>query len=58
MLYCHCFFNFAFEYAIRNDQKDQVGLRLNDIQKLLAYAEDVNMQGDNIDMTKKNTNFN
>jgi hypothetical protein len=45
-------FNFALEYAIRKVQKNQVGLKLNE---LLAYADDVNLLGDNIDTINKNT---
>jgi hypothetical protein len=32
-----------------------VGLKLNGTQQLLAYADDVNLLGDNVDTTKKNT---
>jgi hypothetical protein len=38
-------FNFALEYAIR---KVQVVLKLNGTHHLLAYADDVNLLGDNI----------
>jgi hypothetical protein len=31
-----------------------VGLKLNGTHQLLAYADDVNLLGDNIDATKKN----
>jgi hypothetical protein len=48
-------FNVALEYAIRKVQENQVELKLNGTQHLLAYADDVNLLGDNIDTLKKHT---
>jgi hypothetical protein len=44
-------FNFALEYVIRKAQENQVGLKLNGTHQLLAYADDMNLLGDNIDTT-------
>jgi hypothetical protein len=48
-------FNFALEYAITNVQENQVGLKLNGTHQRLAYTDDVNLLGDNIDTVNKNT---
>jgi len=42
-------FNFALEYAIRRVQVTQDGLKLNGTHQLLAYADDVNILGGNVD---------
>jgi len=47
-------FNFVLEYAIRRVQVNQDGLKLNGTHQLLAYADDVNILGGNVDTVKKN----
>jgi hypothetical protein len=44
-------FNFASEFALRNVQETRVGLKLN----VIAYADDVNLLGDNVYLINKNT---
>jgi hypothetical protein len=45
----------CLEYAIKNVQEQQVGLKLNGTHQLHAYADDVNPLGNNTDGIKKNT---
>jgi hypothetical protein len=40
-------FKFTLEYAITKVKENQVGLKLNGTHQLLAYADDVNLLGDN-----------
>jgi hypothetical protein len=42
-------FYVALEYAIRKVQENQDGLKLNGADHILAYVDDVNLLGGNID---------
>jgi hypothetical protein len=50
-----CSVTTAFQLCCRKVQENQGGLKLNGTHQLLAYADDVNLLGDNIDSIKKNT---
>jgi hypothetical protein len=46
-------FQRCLEYAIRTIRENEVGLKLNGTHQLLAYGDDVNLLGDNIDTIHK-----
>jgi hypothetical protein len=46
-------FNITLEYAVRKVQESQVGLKLNGTHQMLAYADVVNLRGDNVDTIEK-----
>jgi hypothetical protein len=50
-------FNFALEYGIRNDQENQVVLKINGTNQLLVYVVDVNLLDHNISSTNINTDI-
>jgi hypothetical protein len=58
MFYRHYFFNFSLEYAITKVQEIQLGLKLNGTRQRLAYADGVNLLGDNLDVINNNTETN
>jgi hypothetical protein len=50
-------FNFALEYTIRRVQGKQERLKLNGTHKLSAYADDVNIVGENVDTVMEKQQF-
>jgi hypothetical protein len=48
-------FNFDLKYAIRRVQVNQNGLKLNSINELLVYADDINILGGSVYTIEKNT---
>jgi hypothetical protein len=47
-------FNVGLDYAIWKVQENQVGPKLNGTHQRVAYADDENLLGDNIDTVNKN----
>ena len=47
-------FNFALDYAIRKVTKTRLELDMNDTHQVLAYADDVNLIGDDIRTIERN----
>jgi hypothetical protein len=43
------------EYTTRRVHENQEGLKFNGTHQLLAYADDINIMGENTDIIKKNT---
>jgi hypothetical protein len=52
-----CFITIAFENVIRKVQDNQAGLKLTGIHQLLAYADYVNLLGDNIEINVEKTKY-
>ena len=50
-------YNFALEYAIRKVQETNLGLDMNGTRQVLAYADDVNLIGDDISQVEFNYTY-
>jgi hypothetical protein len=48
-------FQLCFGICHQEGLENQEGLKLNGIHQLLAYADDVNIAGENIDIIQRNT---
>jgi hypothetical protein len=48
------FFSIALDYNIKKVQENQARWKLNGAHHLLAYTDDVNLQGDTTDTRKEN----
>jgi hypothetical protein len=48
-------FSFAVEYVFRKVQENQMGLKLNGTYQFLAYVDDMNLLGNNIETIKRST---
>jgi hypothetical protein len=52
------FQQFCFRTCQRKAQENKVWQKLNGTLQILAYADDMNLLGDNINTVKENRNFN
>jgi hypothetical protein len=58
MFYHHCFSTLLYRICHYKGARNQVGLKLKGTQQLLAFADNVNLLGDDIHPKKKHGNFN
>ena len=50
-------FNFDLEYTIRKIQETNLGLGINDIYQAFAYADDVNVIGNDMRTIERSADF-